>query len=276
MVETGATVGGICAEHGRYPGHDRCASTVGDNNLTVSQQDVFVLNVTATTYGSGTAAATASMLFDGDGNVSFDRPEEDLDAVSLIIVGVGTNQAPVINNSGSAVDFTENGTPVVVDGTITVADADSADFDGGTLSVEISAGDSFGDRLSIFDQGTGIGQIGVSGNDVTYNFGAGAVVIGSFTGGFDPASTLVVNLNANADAAATQALMRNVTFWNTTDNPATTSRTIQFALTDGDGGTSNTISQSATVTAQPDAPVAVNDGFGLDFDGVDDYVSDRR
>ncbi len=82
-----------------------------------------------------------------------------------------------------------------------------------------------------------------------------------------------MNLNANAETVSTQALMRNVSFWNTSDNPATAARTIDFVLTDGDGGTSSTISQSATVTAQPDAPVAVNDGFGLDFDGVDDYVA---
>ena len=106
---------------------------------------------------------------------------------------------------------------------------------------------------------------------MTYNFGAGAVVIGTFTGG--SGSPLVVNLNANAETTSTQALMRNISFWNTSDNPATAARTIDFVLTDGDGGTSSTISQSATVTAQPDAPVAVNDGFGLDFDGIDDYVA---
>ena len=100
-------------------------------------------NVTATTYGSGTAAATASMLFDGDGNVNFDNPEESLDAISLIIQGTGTNQAPVIANSGGPVNFIENGSPVIIDSSITVADADSADFDGGTLSVDISAGSSF-------------------------------------------------------------------------------------------------------------------------------------
>ncbi len=85
---------------------------------------------------------------------------ENLDAISLIIQGTGGNQAPVISNSGGAVDFIENGTPVVIDSSINVADADSADFDGGVVSVDISAGGSFGDRLSIWNQGTGIGQIG--------------------------------------------------------------------------------------------------------------------
>ncbi len=273
LVEAASTVGGVALSTGDILVTVDRTGTVGGNNLSVTAQDVFTLSATATTYGSGTAAANASLLFDGDGSASFDDNAESLDAISLILRGTGTNQAPVINNSGGPVNFVENGTPVIVDSTINVADADSTDFNGGTLSVSISAGVAFGDRLSIFNQGTGIGQIGVSGNNVTYNFGAGAITIGTFTGGFGSGSPLVVNLNANADSTATQALMRNVTFWNTSDNPATAARTIEFVLTDGDGGTSSTISQAATVTAQPDAPVAVNDGSGLDFDGIDDYVS---
>ena len=58
--------------------------------------------------------------------------------------------------------------------------------------------------MSIWNQGTGIGQIGISGSDVTYNFGAGAVVIGTFTGG--SGSPLVVNLNANAETRVDASL----------------------------------------------------------------------
>ncbi len=270
VVESGVTAGGVSLGTGNILVTLAAADgDVGSNNLSVLQQDVFALNLTATTYGSGTAAATASMLFDGDGNVNFDANGENLDALSLIIIGSGTNQAPVIGNSGGAVDFTEDGAPTIIDSTITVADADSADFSGGLLSVDISAGGANGDRLSIFNQGTGAGQIGVSGNDVTYS----GTIIGSFSGGLNSGSPLVFNLNANADATSTQALMRNITFWNTSDNPATAARTIDFTLTDGDGGTSNTISQSATVTATADTPIAANDNFGLDFDGTDDYVT---
>ncbi len=57
------------------------------------------------------------------------------------------------------------------------------------------------------------------------------------------------------------------------DNPSTLARTVSFVLNDGDGGTSNVISQTVNVTAVADAPVAVNDNSGLDFDGIDDYVA---
>ncbi len=264
------TVGGVSLGAGNILlTLDVADADVGSNNLSVLQHDVFALNLTATTYGSGTAAATASMLFDGDGNVNFDANGENLDALSLIIKGSGTNQDPVIGNTGGAVDFVEDGSPTIIDGTITVADADSTDFAGGTLSVGISAGGATGDRLSIFNQGIGAGQIGVSGNDVTY----AGTIIGSFSGGLNSGSPLVINLNAFADTTSTQALMRNITFWNTSDNPVAAARTIDFTLTDGDGGTSNTISQSATVTATADAPFAANDNIGLDFDGTDDYVT---
>ena len=191
LVESSTTVGGVALATGNILATiDKADTTVGSNNLSVAEHDVFALNVTATTFGSGTAAATASMLFDGDGNVNFDATGENLDALSLILKGSGTNQAPVLGNSGAAVDFVEDGSPTIVDGTIIVADADSTDFAGGTLSVGITAGGATGDRLSIWNQGTGAGQIGVSGDDVTY----AGTIIGTFSGGLNSGSPLGIQL----------------------------------------------------------------------------------
>ena len=50
----------------------------------------------------------------------------------------------------------------------TVSDSDSANFDAGTLTVDFTAGGTANDRLAIRNQGTGTGEIGVSGTDVTY------------------------------------------------------------------------------------------------------------
>ena len=72
-------------------------SGVGSNNLAVAAQDVFVLNFTSTTFGSGTANATATMLFDGDGNAGFNTSAENIDGLSMIVSSVGDNQAPVIS-----------------------------------------------------------------------------------------------------------------------------------------------------------------------------------
>ena len=94
--------------------------------------------------------------------------------------------------------------------------------------------------------------ISVSGANVTF----GGTLIGTFTGGTNTAS-LVITLNASATPAATQALARNLTFRNTSDNPSTLQRTARITLTDGDGG-SRTVSKFINVVAVSDAPVLAN------------------
>ncbi len=133
-----------------------------------------------------------------------------------------------------------------------VADADSANFDTGTLTISIpSGGDSAEDVLSIRNQGTGAGQIGVSGSNVTY----GGVTIGTFTGGSN-GSNLVITLNSSADATTVTALIKNITYANTdAASPTTGARTVRYVLTDGDGATSANYDTTVTVTAVNDAPV---------------------
>ncbi len=245
---------------------DQSDSSIGTNNLAVDEHDVVELEITATTYGSGTAVATAEMVFDGD-DVALNHVREDVDALTLVVRGVGTNQGPTLGQTDPAATYVENGAPVLIDASITVVDADSANFASGLLRVDITSGADVNDRLQIFNQGTGSGQIGVDHNSVTYQ----GVTIGTFSGG-NGTNPLVISLNTNADVISTRALMRNITFANVSDDPGATARTVEFVLTDGDGGTSNVISQSVNVTEVADAPLAVDDTFGLDFDGVDDYV----
>ncbi len=171
------------------------------------------------------------------------------------------NDVPVITDlGGDTLAYTEGAGAVVIDQSTNaaVSDIDSANFDTGTLSVSVSSGgDTAEDILAIRDQGTMAGQVGVSGSNVTYNFGAGAIPIGTFTGGASGAD-LVITLNNAADATATAALIQNITYENTdTDNPTTGARTVRYVLTDGDGGTSADYDTTVTVTAVNDVPVAV-------------------
>jgi hypothetical protein len=82
----------------------------------------------------------------------------------------------------------------------------------------------------------------------------GGVAVGAFTGG-DGTTPLVVTFNASATPAAVEAVARNITFAVVSDNPTTTNREVEWALTDGDGGSSATVGQTVTVTAANDAPV---------------------
>ncbi len=88
-------------------------------------------------------------------------------------MAVAANLAPTIGLPGAAVDYTEGDGATVIDSTATASDADSADLDTGTLAVDLTAGGTVNDRLAIRNEGTGNGQIGVGGSDVTYNFGGG-------------------------------------------------------------------------------------------------------
>lgn len=163
------------------------------------------------------------------------------------------NAAPTIALPGGAVNYVENAAAAPIDPAATVSDPDSDNFDGGVLTVELSAGGTADDRLEIRNQGPGAGNISLSGANVRYDFGAGAVTIGTFAGGSN--TPLVISFNGSATPAAVQAVMRNITFRNISDDPSTTDRTVRFVLTDGDGGVSNAVTETIHVSRQNDAPV---------------------
>jgi len=167
-----------------------------------------------------------------------------------------------------------------------VIDIDSLDFDGGNLTVSIAAGgDIADDLLSIRDQGVGIGNISISGSDVLYDFGSGAVVIGTFAGGSGGAD-LVVSLNSSATPTALTGLVKNITYENTdAATPSTTPRTIRFTAEDGDGASSVDYDTTVSVFDPNDAPTIANlvgdvlaynegDGAQIIAQGDDELVAD--
>ncbi|MCS6316514.1 MAG: cadherin repeat domain-containing protein, partial [Nitrospira sp.] len=173
---------------------------------------------------------------------------------STTVTITGVNDAPTITNlSGDSLTYSEGAGAVVIEQGVNalLADIDSSNFDTGTLTISIpSGGDSTEDVLSIRNQGTGAGQIGVSGSSVTY----GGVTIGTFTGGSN-GSNLVITLNSSADATTVTALIKNITYENTdTAAPTTGTRTVRYVLTDGDGDTSANYDATVTISAVNDAP----------------------
>ena len=185
------------------------------------------------------------------------------DGVQANWVGLLAGETPptITNLSGDSRAYSEGAGAVVIEsGNAVVADVDSPNLDTGTLTVSIPAGgDSAEDALNIRNQGTGAGQIGVSGSTVTY----GGTTIGTFTGG-SSGSNLVITLNSNATPVAVTALVRNITYQNTdTTAPTPGARTVQFVLTDGDGGTSVNYDTTVTVSGVNDAPVLADTALSL-------------
>jgi len=165
----------------------------------------------------------------------------------------GTLIAPALNTPGPAINYVENDPATVLDPSATVLDVDSEDFHRGTLSVSFSAGGTANDELSIVEGGVvdlvGSSSIKVNGNNV-----------GRFSGGTG-GSSLVISWNPQATPADAQAVLRQIGYQNTSDDPSTTQRIIDFVLTDGDGGTSNTAQQAVNVSSVNDVPIATVDSF---------------
>lgn len=136
-----------------------------------------------------------------------------------------------------------------------LSDADNVRFTGGRMTVAIDRNAGVSDHIEIRHQGDGPGQIGVAPRWIRF----GGVTIGSYHYGNNRAD-LIIDLNANATVAATQALLRNIGYRNDSDNPSTNPRRVTVTLTDGSGGISVPISKTINVVATNDAPRLVLGG----------------
>ena len=67
---------------------------------------------------------------------------------------------------------------------------------------------------------------------------------------------------------AAQALLRNVTYENVSDDPSVAVRTVEVVLSDGDGGTSAVVNRAIQVSAVNDPPVVMtNEGLAISAGG---------
>ena len=177
----------------------------------------------------------------------------------------GRSVAPTIDlngaNAGNSVAFTyvENAAAPNVAPGASIVDPDSSNFNGGRLTVALTAGATGDDRLAVRNEGSGAFQVGMSGGNVTY----GGIVIGTVSGGTG-ADPLVVAFNDKASATAVQAVTRRISYSNVSDDPVGGARTVTFTLTDGAGGTSAPVSGTIHVTPVADAATAVSDAGATD------------
>lgn len=177
------------------------------------------------------------------------------------------NTAPQLGNlDGNSVTNREGGAATLLDAgsDATLTDVDSADFAGGNVTVSITTNRvDAEDQLGIRHIGTGPGEIGVSGIDVTF----GGTIIGTFAGGTG-SSPLVVSLNGNSTPAAVQALIRALTYTNLNSaNPSTNGRQVTVSVDDGDGGTTSAV-VTVELEAVNDAPTIAGPAGFITFAGM--------
>jgi VCBS repeat-containing protein len=140
------------------------------------------------------------------------------------------NDAPVLAN-GSSITYTENDPATAVNTAITISDVDSANLVGATIQITGNY---------------------ASGQDVL-SYATALGITGSFN-----SSTGTLTLSGTSSVANYQTALRNVKYSNTSDDPSTAQRTVVFQVNDGGSvnNLSNTVSNTVSVTAVNDPPVA--------------------
>jgi hypothetical protein len=203
---------------------------------------------------SGNDYASFTFRVVDDGGAGADR-DSTPNTFSFDVTAI--NDAPTIAGlSGDTVTYTEGDGTKIIDlgANALVGDVDSANFDGGLLQFIFESQET-GDRL-ILTLGNGI-SLGAPQPP----FGAQSVIVDSVTiGTLAPGGSIVsIELNGNATAALVQKVVRAVTYTNTAglnlDDNALESgtRTVNYSLTDGDGGT-DTGSVTINLVGINDAP----------------------
>jgi uncharacterized delta-60 repeat protein len=206
---------------------------------------------------STTPRNVSFVLTDGDGGSTTVFKTINLTAV---------NDAPTISLPGTNPNYTENDPAIFIDSGAIVLDPDSQDLDSGKLTVRLSNGASNDDRLIIQNNTTNL--IAVNDTSILYD----TSFIATFSGGIGT-QDLVISFTSKASPTAIQALIRSISCANVSENPSTTPRTVSFVLTDGDGGTSATVSKTINVTAVNDAPiVTANQSFSVNENSSNNTV----
>ncbi len=161
----------------------------------------------------------------------------NLDLLAFDVIGWDTivNEAPVLNGASST-SYTENAAAAAINSNISVSDADNETLGAATVTVTNFVG----------------------GQDVL-SFSPDAGTMGNIAGSFDATKGTLTLTSAGRTASLEQwqAALRAVRYSNSSDNPVTTQRSVQFKVSDG-VALSNVVTSTIAVTAVNDAPVVSN------------------
>ncbi|MCA8994692.1 MAG: VCBS repeat-containing protein [Planctomycetaceae bacterium] len=151
--------------------------------------------------------------------------------------------APTITVGNLDSTNSNNGNPVTIDAiAMAIDDNGDADWDGGSLAIQITANAEPADEISLID----VGNISVNRTtgEISHggiHFATASIVTATVTGG----TVLTINFNSNATNARVQDLVRAIAYRTTSTNPTGGDRTVTFTVTDN---TSLTGSDTATIT----------------------------
>ena len=163
----------------------------------------------------------------------------------LDVTATNVDVRPLITLPEGTKQYGFGGPAVLLDFQATLVDLDSVNFNTGTLTVQTTAGGTVDDRIEVRNNGTGPGQIGVSGANVTF----GGTTIGTLAGGVGT-TPLVITFNSNSTPTAAEALLRAITFRNVSSTFGNSTRTVQVTQIDEAGHSSGPVSKTVLIGMQ--------------------------
>ncbi|MDE1462240.1 DUF4347 domain-containing protein [Spartinivicinus poritis] len=181
---------------------------------------------------------------------------------------IPANATPSISINNTNLAYTEGNAATQIDSAGTVSDSDGdAEWNGGSLSVQITGNAEAGDRISIVDSDGDGTAITISGTNIFAN----GVDIGdlSASGGIVTGGTkLTITFDSDATNANVQEVLQSIRYDSTTQDPGTSNRTITFTATDknaASGSDTRTIAMTAvndepTLTANASNPTYTEGG----------------
>lgn len=263
----GVTIGTVDATDNGQGGTD---FTINFNTANATSANIQTL-LRALTYSGPSGIDDRDFtltLNDADGTAN----GGDEDASGSFTIGITPNPPTMANLDGDSLTFTEGDSPTLLDvsSNATLTDADSANFDGGNITVSYQSGGQAEDLLTLDTSGV----ISLAGTMAGSNVSVSGTIVGTLGNNIAAGNNLVVTFNSNATPALVQSLIRAIQYDNEgSDNPTDGDRVIRVTVTDA-GSNAATGTADITVNVDPvnDAPTGVS--LPTDVTVTEDTASD--
>lgn len=170
----------------------------------------------------------------------------------------------VVPSAMRLLNYVENGLPLRIDPAATVTDVDSPNLNGGYLRLAFVVNGEASDVLELLSPQIAFGPDVAGTRTLEYLLQP----IGTVSGGTNNTPLLINFTSNNATAAVASALLQNVYYRNSSENPAALQRTLRITVKDetGGGGISANEDMYIDVISVDDPPLASTPWFSTVVD----------
>ncbi|MBE5212181.1 DUF4347 domain-containing protein, partial [Pectobacterium sp. FL63-S17] len=193
--------------------------------------------------------------------VAKDSANNQILSATKVDVTTSSNTAPVFSNLNGGATYTENGSAVVMDNNVTVADTElgalnsgQGNYNGASITIARNGGASSNDT---FGNSGLLGSL-TQGQNFTYN----GTAVGSVT--TNSGGTLTLTFNSNAASAIVDAVLQSLTYANDSNDPPS-SVTLNWTFNDGSLNSSGSNQAVLSITPVNDAPTISNSSVSKTF-----------